>query len=575
MNWFRNLRIGKKLSIGFSFAILLLAAVGVFGVWGSGEIYEKLEAALFKRLPAIDYLIESDRDLQQLLVAERSMIFENAKSERFKQFVADYDENLKQSRDRMAKFEALGLSEEEKTILEQYKKDRKAWEELSLKVKKGREEDTRDGRRLAIDLTLNQANAAFNKMRGHLDKLQEISLKLVEQYQEESKGTYRRTFWFSIIITACAILLVMFLLFLLNRTITVPVNRMLERTQRLSQGNADLTKRLQVYSNDEVGLLAQAFNQWSERLQGIISQVKSGSGVMIGTSEEIASGSQELATRTNQQAAAVTETTATLDSFTTIMTENARNITESSENINNLNADVQGKQELIKNVTNTMVDIDSSSKKIGNIMHVINDISFQTNLLALNAAVEAARAGEAGRGFAVVAAEVRNLAQKTAESSKTIQEIVNSNVESTERGMELVKETEVFFESIVDVLEKLSASVNQIENGTLEQSNGMEQINQTVSQLEHVINQNAQLVNDFAEAGQKMNDNAGKLQELMEEFQVGDEIKTGGPKTSSKISAPKSEPAPTKTKPAPPPPVNNKDGGDDFFSSDEEGYEEF
>ena len=180
-----------------------------------------------------------------------------------------------------------------------------------------------------------------------------------------------------------------------------------------------------------------------------------------------------------------------MEGFTSIVKVNTDNSEEVRGKLENFNNEMQAKKDLMDNVTTTMQEIEASSKKIDNIIAVINDISFQTNLLALNAAVEAARAGEAGRGFAVVASEVRNLAQKTAESSKNIQEIVTQNVETTTKGTELVNETSDFFASIAAVLDEIALKMQEITNSSKEQLTGVEQINETVSQLEGVINQNA------------------------------------------------------------------------------------
>jgi methyl-accepting chemotaxis protein len=290
--------------------------------------------------------------------------------------------------------------------------------------------------------------------------------------------------------------------------------------EELSEGEGDLTLRLGVRTNDEIGKLSANFNGFMEKLKHIVEKVKEASDDINHGTREITAGSEDLATRTSEQAASITETSTTLESFTTIVKVNTDNSEEVRTKLENFNADLQTKRDLMTNVTSTMKEIEDSSKKIDNIITVINDISFQTNLLALNAAVEAARAGEAGRGFAVVAAEVRNLAQKTAESSKTIQEIVTKNVASTKKGMELVNETSEFFTAIMKIMDEMVQKINQITDGSREQSTGVEQINQAIMQLENVISQNAALVEELSATSKSMSANTYQLNELVNKFKL-------------------------------------------------------
>lgn len=581
MQGYRNLKIRTKLVSAFAIIIFLLAIVGVMGVVGVSKINTDLEKALTIDLPALDYLIESDRDLQQLLVAERSMIFANASSEDFQQLVADYGENLKQAQDRLDKYEALPLSDEEKAILERYKKDRAAWVALSTQIVDGRKADTREGRRLAIDLSLNQARLAFEKMRDHLNKLQELSLTKAENARQDAKKIYNTTFLSVVILTAAAILVVLILLSLLRKTVIQPIQNMVSRGRDLSEGQADLTKRLHLTGKDELAEFAMHFDKFLNRLQEIMIRVKKSSSEMLDSTDQISSGSQELATRTNQQAASITQTSTALEEFTAILKQNSDQSQEANARITSFDHEIQDKRELIRNVTGTMSEIDRSSKKIDNIMNVINDISFQTNLLALNAAVEAARAGEAGRGFAVVASEVRNLAQKTAESSKTIQEIVTTNVNSTERGMELVKETETFFESIMNILGELSNVMASIENGSREQSTGMDQINQAVMQLEQVINQNAELVGEFAATGNSIHSNARDTFKLVEQFITERSSQESTPESGKIDQTNKRKKEKNESEAMAPRASSSTVSGDkpgeasDFFSADDSDFEEF
>jgi len=294
-----------------------------------------------------------------------------------------------------------------------------------------------------------------------------------------------------------------------------PLLRTNQLMEELSSGEGDLTVRLDVSTKDEIGRLSVSFNNFMEKLQEIIARVKEASDSIYHATEEVSSGSEDLSSRTNEQAASITQTSTTLEKFTVIVRQNSQNSAEVRSTLDSFHGEIKANQGLMHNVTTTMSEINDSSKKIDNIINVINDISFQTNLLALNAAVEAARAGEAGRGFAVVAAEVRNLAQKTAESSKTIQEIVTKNVESTKKGMDLVTRTSTFFQSILTVMEKIIVKVNEIADGSRDQATGIDQINGAISQLENVINQNAALVEELSATSRSMKTHAMEMQELV------------------------------------------------------------
>jgi methyl-accepting chemotaxis protein len=181
MDWYKNLKIGKKFFIAFLIMIVFLLIVGFLGISSTKEIHSNFEETCAVRLPSLDYLIQTDRDLQQLLVAERSMIFGNAQSETFKTLVADYDENFKQSKERWEKYKMLATTDEEKAIIPKYEKARAEWEIVSKKIVDGRKEDSREGRRLAIDLSLSEAKQKFETMRNHLDKLQEINQHIAEE----------------------------------------------------------------------------------------------------------------------------------------------------------------------------------------------------------------------------------------------------------------------------------------------------------------------------------------------------------------------------------------------------------
>ncbi len=371
------------------------------------------------------------------------------------------------------------------------------------------------------------------------------------------------------------------------------MNLLKHRAKDLSEGEADLTKIIDVDSTDEFGELAGYINSFINKVLELVRKINMTSKDIKRSTEDVSSGSSDLAQRTNEQAASITETSTTLEEFTSFVTQNSQNSEEVNIVLKEFNEEIQQKSELIENVTNTMEEIDSSSKKINSIINVINDISFQTNLLALNAAVEAARAGEAGRGFAVVASEVRNLAGKTADSSKVIQEIVNKNVESTQRGMELVTETSAFFKQILQVTFDILDKVKSISDGSKKQTTGIEQINQAIAQLDDVINKNASLVQDLSDSSKNMKLNSETLFDLVNTFKIDNgDVSSVSTATTSAGSRPDSQPresgrnGSTSTKsqtqpnrkssaPAASKPATSEKIEDDFFSEDEEGFEEF
>lgn len=411
---------------------------------------------------------------------------------------------------------------------------------------------------------------------------------------ENMKNTEKNSRLVMIILVALGLFLAVLLAYLIGRSIAVPLNKCVEFADEMAEGN--LTNSINLDQKDEIGRLTVALDKMAENTRGIIEKIKASSANLEHTTDEITTGSNDLASRTNQQAASLTETSTTVEEFAAILTANSSSSEEAQNTIETFNAEVQAKKELIADVTSTMDEIRDSGQRIGNFVSVINDISFQTNLLALNAAVEAARAGDAGRGFAVVAAEVRNLAQKTAESSKSIEEIISHNVESTEKGSELITQTSDFFETIVKTLGEMSTTVQHIASGSKEQSTGVEQINTAIIELEKVVNQNAQLVDTFAESSESLKSGADELIQLVGHFQTDakEKPKDPAPKTSlSKTKTPAPPKSPTLKKEAPqrkttpitpamgntgkPQPTANSGGGsgDDFFAMDEEGFEEF
>jgi methyl-accepting chemotaxis protein len=316
------------------------------------------------------------------------------------------------------------------------------------------------------------------------------------------------------------VLLVVLLYILISYLVANPIKKVDRLLKDIAQGEGDLTARLDSNRQDELGGMSHWFNTFVERLQQLIRRVVETTRDFSMTTESISAESNELASRTSQQAAAVTETSSTIEEFSRSIVETTANADEVKTEIEAFNREINEKKELIQNVTSTMSVINDSSQKINQIINVINDISFQTNLLALNAAVEAARAGEAGRGFAVVASEVRSLAQKTAEASKTIRDIVGQNVDSTHAGMELVQKTSEFFTSMFKVMEGILDKVREISVSSQQQTSAIEQITQTISELDEAIRRNAELSGELNDSVNQIKLSSTTLADIASHFKV-------------------------------------------------------
>jgi methyl-accepting chemotaxis protein len=228
-------------------------------------------------------------------------------------------------------------------------------------------------------------------------------------------------------------------------------------------------------------------------------------------SSEIAAGTQDLSERTEQQASSLEETASSMEQLAATVRQNADNATQANR-LALAASEVAAKGgDIVGQVVETMGSIDASAKKIVDIISLIDGIAFQTNILALNAAVEAARAGEQGRGFAVVAAEVRNLAQRSAGAAKEIKTLIGDSFEQVNNGTRLVQQAGTTMEEVVSSVRRVTDIMAEITAASHEQSDGIGQVNQAITQMDQVTQQNAALVEEAAAAAECLQDQSAQL----------------------------------------------------------------
>ncbi|WP_028103674.1 methyl-accepting chemotaxis protein [Pseudoduganella violaceinigra] len=317
----------------------------------------------------------------------------------------------------------------------------------------------------------------------------------------------------------CAVAAGMILVAVLFR-LTQPLRELGSAMSGLASGNADLSARLEVRGNDELAVIGTGFNAFVAKIHSVLARVRESSDSVATASTEIRQGNADLSARTEQQASALEETAATMEQLTSTVKQNADNARQANQLAARASEVATRGGEVVAQVVDTMASINDSSRKVVDIISVIDGIAFQTNILALNAAVEAARAGEQGRGFAVVASEVRNLAQRSAAAAREIKELIGNSVDQVEAGSALVAQAGNTMEEVVASVRRVTDVVSEISAASGEQSNGIGQVNQAISQMDSVTQQNAALVEQAAAAAESLQQQAATLVDLVGEFRL-------------------------------------------------------
>lgn len=311
--------------------------------------------------------------------------------------------------------------------------------------------------------------------------------------------------------------------FLIRQNTLKPLNKAIEISNTLAAG--DLQTKIKNEYSDEFGVLIKSLTQMGINLRATVSDVRNSAESVRQASSEIASGNLDLSQRTEEQASSLEETASSMEELTSTVKQNADNARQADQlSTSASNIALKGGQ-MMTNVVNTMSSISDSSNKIASIINVIDGIAFQTNILALNAAVEAARAGEQGRGFAVVATEVRNLAQRSAAAAKEIKTLIDDSVEKVENGTKLVDEAGRTMEEIVTSIKHVAEIMSEITAASQEQSSGIEQVNQAVTQMDEVTQQNAALVEEAAASAESLEHQAKDLAGAISIFKVGQSVR--------------------------------------------------
>ena len=273
----------------------------------------------------------------------------------------------------------------------------------------------------------------------------------------------------------------------------------------------DLTQTIESHGRDEVAQLLKALAAMQGSLVRVCSTVRTDSEHVATASAQIAAGNSDLAARTEQQASTLEQTASSMAQLSAAVMQNADSARQANQLALNASTVAMQGGTVVAQVVDTMKGINDSSRRIADIITVIDGIAFQTNILALNAAVEAARAGEQGRGFAVVASEVRSLAGRSAEAAKEIKSLINASVERVEHGSTLVDQAGSTMSEVVGAIKSVTDIMGEISAASKEQSLGVSQVGEAVTQMDQATQQNAALVEEMAAAASSLQTQAQDL----------------------------------------------------------------
>ncbi|MBC3918953.1 MCP four helix bundle domain-containing protein [Undibacterium sp. CY18W] len=508
-----NLRIGTRLGAGFALVLILLLGVAYLGIHGMNRSNEALHHVVAVNVKKIEVLEDMSKSVHIVsrVIRTIALLSDEARANTEHKKIDDARARYNTA---LAALEKMPLDEAGKAFITKIKEDQIAARTLNDKFA----DMAKTNRDEATLFLLKEAGPVNTKWQDAIQEFIDLQEKKNQSDEQAAAAAYQSAFSMMIIITGIAFVAGAGIAWFSTHTITAPIAIAVNVAKTVAKG--DLTSDIQVTSTDETGQLMQALKDMNDNLVNIVGKVRSGTDTITTATGEIASGNLDLSSRTEQQAGSLEETASSMEELTSTVKHNAANAREANQlAISASEVAVKGGA-VVTEVVNTMGSINASSKKIVDIISVIDGIAFQTNILALNAAVEAARAGEQGRGFAVVASEVRTLAQRSAAAAKEIKTLINDSVEQVDIGSRLVNQAGSTMESVVSSIKNVTDIMGEITLASQEQTSGIEQVNQAVTQMDETTQQNAALVEQAAAAAASLEEQAHILAEVVSVFKM-------------------------------------------------------
>jgi len=509
--------ITKRLLLTLSLALLALLFVGLGGIWQLNQAEERFEYFNDNTLGSVRDLNAVNSAIGAMRIAlYRHAITEDAKGK------ADAEAMLatasKHFDDMLGKYEREDVSDDtDRKLLEADRAAARRYQgQFSVLFERSHSNDYAATQQM---LTAGELHLASTALRKAIDDHLEYNTKLGADAVAYNKAQHAWAVRVFLIVIVLAVALTAFMALTLYRRISGSLAQIQGTLEHVNR-TLDLDHRAPVGQLDEIGLTAKSFNALIDRVATTLREVRQSTDSVGVAAAQIAAGNIDLSSRTEQQAASLEETASSMEELTATVRQNAENARQASSLASNAALVADEGNQSVQQMVDTMGAISSSSERIAEITNLIEGIAFQTNILALNAAVEAARAGEQGRGFAVVAGEVRSLAQRSSSAAKEIKELIEASVETVRTGSTQAHGVGNTMTEIRQAVKRVSDIIAEISAASQEQSAGIEQVGHAVGQMDQVTQQNAALVEEAAAAAQSLDEQAGRLREMVGQFQM-------------------------------------------------------
>ena len=513
MKWFSNMKLTKKLILGFSLAIVVSVTVGAVGFLSLNDISASDTILYEYYTKPMGMLTRIATAFQRIRVNLRDVIDENEP-----QKIADTIDRLST---RLVEIDADAAeyakrieTQEGQQLFDKFLETREAFHPYMEQIMALAKEN-KDAEAVALlwsDACYHAEQAEQNAILALVDSKDRLANIRADQNAAEAGSAGLMMIIIIIVGAAVTLLIAIFI----SRTISGSMKKIITAADRIAEG--DLTVEVDIDAKDEIGDLAKAFKKMGNNLDEVLSGINAASEQVSSGAGQLSESSVSLSQGASEQASSIEELTASLEQISAQTQLNAQNASQANKLAGAVQANAQQGNGQMREMLGAMEGINESSANISKIIKVIDDIAFQTNILALNAAVEAARAGQHGKGFAVVAEEVRNLAAKSANAAKETTDMIEGSIRKVEAGTKLAAHTAEALEKIVDGVAQAAVLVNQIDVASSEQAIGLTQINQAVMQVSQVVQANSAVSEQSAAASKELAGQAEMMRESVGRF---------------------------------------------------------